>query len=116
MNSLVFTTGTGTPALNLVQGGVNVSFIGGCASSAEAAPYFIKLWWQGANPSQGIPVIGTTAPNIVIPIGTTGQAPFLLHFPLNMGGPCWYAVTKNAAVTDDTALTTGGDVVTLFFN
>lgn len=116
MNSLLFTTTTATPALTLVNGGVNTSFIGGCSSSAEAAAFYLKLWWQGANPSQTIPVIGTTSPNAVIPIPAAGQPPFLLHYPLNMGGPLWYAVTKNAAVTDDTALTTGGDVVTLFFN
>jgi hypothetical protein len=39
-----------------------------------------------------------------------------LNSPLQGGGPLYYAVTKNAADADDTALSTGGDVVTLFLN
>jgi len=115
MNALKFTTGTGTPALTLVNGGMPQSLLGISASSAEAAPYFVKLWWVGMNPSQAIPVIGTTAPTVTIAVGTTGILQEFNH-PLQGGGPLYYAVTKNAADTDDTALSTGGDVVTLFLN
>jgi hypothetical protein len=110
-----FTTGTGTPALTLIGGGVGQSLLGVAATSAEAAAYFIKLWWQGVSPLQTIPVIGTTPPSVTISVGTTGVFQEFNH-PLQGGGPLYYAVTKNAADTDDTALTTGGDVVTLFLN
>jgi hypothetical protein len=116
MNSLKFTTGTGTPALTLVNGGVPTSFRGFTASNAEGATIYLKLWWVGPNPLQSIPTIGTTAPSATLAIPSAGQPVADLNLPLQGGGPLYYAVTKNAGDTDDTALTTGGDVVTLFLN
>jgi hypothetical protein len=108
-----FTTGTGTPAL--LSLGV-VGFIGACASNLETTTtIFLKLWWQ--HDTTTIPVIGTTAPDVTIPIAQTGLAPFALPLSLNMGGgPAWAAVTKLGADTDTTALSTGGEVITLFLN
>jgi hypothetical protein len=108
-----FITGTGTPAL--LPLGV-VGFIGACASNLETTTViFLKLWWQ--HDTATIPVIGTTAPDITIPIPSAGLPPFALPLSLNMGGgPVFAAVTKLGADTDTTALSTGGEVVTLFLN
>jgi hypothetical protein len=104
-----FSTTTATPALASVsQSG---EFWGYSATYAESTSYYVKLWWQGNNNSA--PVIGTTAPNLTIPVGTLGLLT-VFNKPVIMQGPIYYAVTKNAADTDDTALSTGGDVVTLF--
>lgn len=111
MTPLHFTTTNGTPALNLINGGQPVGFMGGSSSNAEAANFFIKLWWQ--KDKTAIPVIGTTAPDLTIQVPSAGLPPFTVLQSLNAGGACWYAATLLAADADTTALA-GGDVVTLF--
>lgn len=110
--ALKFATGTGTPAAALVPGGYS-QLLGIAASSAEAATYYVKLYWQGNAGSNTAPAVGTTIPSLTIPIPTTGQSLIALTQAVNNGGPLWYWVTKNAADTDNTALVTGGDVVNL---
>jgi hypothetical protein len=106
-----FVTTTNIPALTLLKGGQNVDFLGIIATSAEAAgAMFVKLWWGGN--SNTIPVIGVTLPTLTISVPTTGVITSFT-WPFVYAGPCWFAVTKNNAGTDDTALTTGGGVVTL---
>ena len=112
MRTYHFTTGTGTPALNLVSA-TGCAFLGMAATCAEAAAYFVKIWWGGTAAGTELPVIGTTAPNLTIQVPTTGTFQEFNH-PLQGGGPMWVAATKNAGDTDDTALTTGGDVISLF--
>jgi hypothetical protein len=103
-----FTTGTATPAL--VQVGSFTEFWGVVATDAESGAYFIKLWWQGN--ALAVPVLGITPPNLTIPIYTASSG-VVFQRGLVQNGPLWYAVTKNASDTDATALSTGGDVVTL---
>ena len=115
MYTVAFTVLTGTPVLTQL-GAPQVDLYGALASNtASGAEYFLKLWWQGN--SLSTPVIGTTTPSLTIPVGynpiTTAGIEVSWMRPLNMGGPCWYAVTLNAAPNDDTAIATGGDVVTL---
>jgi hypothetical protein len=110
--ALKFTTGTGTPAAALVPGGY-AQLLGIAASNAEAAVYYLKLWWAANSGSTSVPTVGTTIPSLTLPIPTTGQPLTALTQAVNNGGPLWYWVTKNAADTDATALTTGGDVVNL---
>jgi hypothetical protein len=109
-----FTTGTSTPALTLLNGGKNCGVMGAVSNNVETSTtIYLKFWWQKnlANP----PTIGTTAPDLTIPItSAVGLVPFSFYRPVNPGGPCWYAVTKNGGDTDDTALSTGGEVVTIF--
>lgn len=112
MTPFHFTTTTGTPALTAINGGQPVGFSGAGASNAESATIYLKLWWQKNKTT--VPVIGTTSPDLTIQIPSTGLVPFTLIRSLNAGGSCYYAVTANAADTDDTALTSGGDVITLF--
>lgn len=118
------TTGTGTPVATLLQSAS--TFYGVYATNAEAAAYFIKLWWSGtgtapptipggAQPAPTLPVAGTTVPSLTIAIPTSGLIP-ACELPLNLGGQLWYWITKNAADSDDTALTTGGDVVTFVYD
>ena len=113
MRPYQFTTGTATPALTKIQDAV--AFLGYCATNAEAATIFLKLWWAH-NSGTELPVIGTTVPDVVIPIPSAGQPPIEFTHPLQGGGPLWVAVTKNAIYSDDTALTTGGDIITLFLD
>jgi hypothetical protein len=108
-----FSTTTATPALTQLQGEA-VALLGITATSAESAGYFVKIWWAH-NSGTEIPVIGTTAPDLTIEVGTGGICQEFNH-PLQGGGPAWVSVTKNAADTDATALTTGGDVITLFLD
>jgi hypothetical protein len=107
-----FLTGTGTPALTLLKGGQDVSFYGGSATNNETSTtIYLKLWWQGN--TNVAPIIGTTAPTLTIAIPAAGWYA-TSTYPLIMSGPCYYAVTKLQADTDDTALSTGGEAVTLF--
>lgn len=105
-----FTAGTGAPTAT--QMGNWTEFWGATGTSAEA--YFLKIWWQGN--TNTVPVVGTTAPNITIAFPSSPVAILATVFavPVILQGPMYYAVTKNAGDTDATALSTGGDVITLF--
>jgi hypothetical protein len=105
-----FTTGTSAPVLT--QCGNFTEFWGLVGTNAEA--YFVKMYWQG-NTNAAI-VIGTTAPNITIavPASPTAVTDLVFSTPIILLGPMYDTVTKNAPDTDATALSTGGDVVTLF--
>lgn len=105
-----FTTGTGTPVWT--QCGNFSELWGAVGTSAEA--FFLKLYWQGN--TNTVPVVGVTVPNITIlfPSSPTSVPEFTPAKPLQGLGPMFYTVTKNAPDTDATALSTGGDVITLF--
>jgi hypothetical protein len=103
-----FTTGTATPVLTQVG---QYGLCGFSATSAEAANFFLKFWWAH---NAGLPTIGTTAPDVTILVPTTGLVPELFVRSLQGGGALWVAATKLAADSDTTALTAGGDVITLF--
>lgn len=105
-----FTAGTGAPTATLIP--TFTEFYGLTGTSAEA--YFVKIYWQGN--TNVIPVVGTTVPNITIavPASPTGTIGLVFAVPVILQGPMYYTVTKNAGDTDATALSTGGDVITLF--
>jgi hypothetical protein len=103
-----FTTGTSTPTAVLM--GNFTEFWGLVATNAEGAIYFVKIYYQGN--TNTIPVVGTAVPNITIPVETAYPGVIFAR-PVVQQGPMYYAVTKNAADTDATALTSGGDVITL---
>ena len=114
MRAFKVITGTATPALTKL--GDSVSLQGIAASNLETTTtIYVKLWWQDPG-NQTLPVIGTTIPSLTLPVPAAGQPLVVWNQPLNMGGPCWVAVTKLAADTDDTALTTGGEVITLILD
>lgn len=104
-----FIAGTGAPVAALANG---TQFWGFTASNAEGATIFLKLWWQGN--TNTAPVVGTTAATVTLAIPSAGQPIATSIEPIIQQGPLYYAVTKNAADTDTTALSTGGDVITLF--
>jgi len=103
-----FTTGTSAPVWT--QAGSWTSFYGVVATNAESAAYFIKLYWQKDSPTA--PSVGVTVPDLTIPIYTTTLG-VEFHRALVQNGPLWYTVTKNAGDTDATALSSGGDIITL---
>jgi hypothetical protein len=106
-----FTTGTGTPVWT--QAGSFTGLYAITATNAEAATYYIKFFWAGTTPNKSLPpVVGVTVPNLTVPINTTGNGPTYVR-GIVQNGPLWYTVTKNAGDTDATALSTGGDVITL---
>jgi hypothetical protein len=119
-----FTTTTGAVTANLVAGGAASNWYGVIATSAEAATYYLKLYWEGtgtAAPSIGgvqptttLPVPGTNKPHLTIPVPTTGLSSRAAD-AINMGGRMWYWVTANAADTDTTVLTAGGDVISIIY-
>lgn len=105
------TTVVGAPVATLINGASD--FLGINATSAEAAAYFIKLWWSGN--TNVAPTVGTTAPKLTLAVPTTGLN-FHSNFPLNNGGLMYWWATLNAADADATALTAGGSVVTITFD
>lgn len=120
-----FTTGTGAVAAVLLPSAS--TFLGIAAASAEAAAFYVKLWWEGtgtppptvpggAQPATAAPTPGTTVPHITVQVPTTGLLTTLLGVPLNNGGRIWYWITSLKADSDTTALPTGGDVITLIYD
>lgn len=109
MVTIHFTTGTGTPVWT--QCGNFSEFWGAVGTSAEA--FFLKLYWQGN--TNTVPAVGVTVPNITIlfPASPSAVPQCLLEKGLQGLGPMYYTVTKLAPDTDATALSTGGDVITL---
>ncbi len=109
MVNIHFTTGTGTPVWTQV--GSFGSFYGAVGTNAET--FFLKIYWQSS--TNASPVAGTTVPDITIEFPTSPTAVPGIVFPraLVQTGPMFYMVTKNAGDTDATALSTGGDVITL---
>jgi hypothetical protein len=105
-------TTTNAPALAVLKGGQNCDFWGLSATNNETSTtIYLKLWWQGNG--NVVPVLGVTVPTVTIAIPSSGiyesQTVALI-----MPGPLYYAVTKLQADTDQTALSTGGEAITLF--
>jgi hypothetical protein len=59
-------------------------------------------------------VAGTNKPHLTIPVPTAGLSSRAAD-AINMGGRMWYWVTANAADTDTTVLTAGGDVISIIY-
>jgi hypothetical protein len=105
-------TGTGAPALVQPKSNQNCDFWGcACTNNETSTTIYLKIWWQGN--SNTAPVIGVTAPNLTIAIPANGTY-FVQPMALIMPGPMFFAVTKLQADTDATALSTGGEAITLF--
>jgi hypothetical protein len=105
----------GTPVATLLNGPTELYGLSATNSQGTPAIYYVKFYWQGVGaPPPGTsvvnPVVGTTLPQLTIPVPVGGL--FNLSFdPMNNGGPLWYWVTLNALQTDATAIATGGDVL-----
>ncbi len=120
------TTTTGAVAAGLVAGGAASILHGYVSTNAEAANFYVKIWWEGTGtaaptnftggnqPATTIPVAGTTIPSLTIQVNTTGMFS-LSDIRVTNGGRMWFWVTKNAADTDATALPAGGDVITFIY-
>src|SRR6185437_7225638 len=105
------TTTTSTPSLTPIPAGAESPVLYGViATYAESATYFIKFWWQGNNNS--VPVLGTTKPNLTVPISSGGPG-FISQVPIVGQGSLYWAATTNASDTDATALGAGGDVINI---
>lgn len=112
MFAVHFLTTTSAPALTIAKGGQSTTFWGCAATNNETSTtIYLKIWFQGN--TNVAPIIGTTAPTITIAIPAAGTY-FVQPIPVVMPGPLYYAVTKLQADTDATALSTGGEAITLF--
>ena len=120
-----FTTTTGAVTATLLPSAS--IFYGVAATSAEAAAFYIKLWWEGTGTAPpalaggpqaatAAPIAGTTVPHLTLQVLTTGLVMSGLAEPLNMGGRIWYWVTAGAADNNSTVLVAGGDVITFIYD
>jgi hypothetical protein len=120
------TTTTGTVTATLLAGGSASFFYGLCAVSAEAAVWYVKLYWEGtgvqtptaANQQVAttLPSAGTTAASLTIPIPAAGLALATSPVPINNGARIWYWISATPGDGAQTALTTGGDLVTMIYD
>lgn len=103
------------------------TFYGVSATSAEAANFYVKVWWEGtgtapptvpggAQPATTLPTAGTTVPNLVFQVPTTGLPLTVSSEGINNGGRIWYWIAAGAADSSTTALTAGGDNVTFIYD
>ena len=108
-------TTTSAVALAKLAPGINPELFGVIATYAESSTFYVKFWWQGN--SNTAPVLGTTLPNLNVPISSSGPG-FLIGGGAGCGvimqGPLWWAATANAVGTDTTALGAGGDIISFF--
>ena len=112
MFSVHFLTGTSAPAPTLLKGGEPISFYGLSATNNETTTViYLKIFNTGN--TNTVPVLGTSTPALTIAIPANGIY-FSQPWPLALAGASYYAVTKLQADTDATALSTGGEAVTLF--
>jgi hypothetical protein len=121
------TTGTGTVTATLLANGSASTFYGVSALSAEAASFYIKLYWEGtgtapppnvgaSQPATVLPSAGTTIATMTFLVPTTGLPLSATNVPINNGGRIWYWISATAADGAQSALTTGGDLVTLIYD
>jgi hypothetical protein len=117
------TTGTGAVTAQLLAGGSASIFYGLTAVNVEAAATYVKIYWEGNTVSPQalttLPAVATTVPQLTFQIPLTSTSSFSQHFtvPLNNGGRIWYWIS--ATLTDgtaQTALTTGGDLITFIYD
>lgn len=104
---------TSAPALALLSPEQNVELFGVICGYLESATFYVKFFWQGQ--SSTIPVLGTTVPDLTVPISSGGPG-FVLGGTQGVvkRGPLWWAVTANGGTADTTALSTGGEVINFF--
>ena len=120
------TTGTGAVAASLLAGGSASIFYGISAVNLEIAATYVKIWWEGTGtaPSQAgqtttLPNVATTVPQLTFQVPLTSTSSFveISSVPLNNGGRIWYWISATLADgTAQTALTTGGDLITFIYD
>lgn len=106
-----FTTATGAPVATLIP---NMSdLLAVSVGSAEAAAFFVKFYWS--KNTNAAPTVGTTRPDLTIQVPTTGVF-YTPLFALNNGGLVYFWATAAVGDLDTTALTAGGDVLTVTYD
>jgi hypothetical protein len=121
------TTGTGAVVATLLAGGSASIFYGISAVNNETSTtIYVKLYWEGTGTAPGVagsgqstttlPAVATTVPQLTLQIPSTGLI-FISDTALNNGGHIWFWVTSTLADgTAQTALATGGDLITLIYD
>jgi hypothetical protein len=120
------TTGTGAVTATLLAGGSASIFYGITAVNLEAAATYVKIYWEGTGtaPSAGAqstttPAVATTVPQLtfMVPLTSTSSYFAVSDLPLTNGGRIWYWISATVADgASQTALTTGGDLITLIYD
>jgi hypothetical protein len=120
------TTVTTAVTANLLAGGSASIFYGISAVNLETAATYVKIYWEGTGiaPSSGqqttaLPNVATSIPQLtfMVPLSSSSSFFSVTNLPLNNGGRIWYWIS--ATLTDgtaQTALTTGGDLITLIYD
>jgi hypothetical protein len=107
----------GTTNLTLLKSGQNVNLVGVLGVNTAAYEIFVKFYWMSGTLTAIPPVVGTTVPNLTLPIPalgtTTGVANYYWSDGITFGGPCYFAVTKLAADSDTTVVVAGDGLITI---
>lgn len=110
----------GSTNLQQVRNGP-ATFKGLVAVNVAAYEIFVKLYWFVPTASASGPTVGTTSPHLTIAIpalGTTTGGKEVLPADGIGGnaGNLWVAVTKLAADSDTTAVSSGDGIISLLVN
>ena len=121
------TTGTGAVAATLLAGGSASIFYGLSAINNETSTtIYVKLYWEGTGTAPAVPpgsqtattlpAVATTVPQLTLSVPSTGTL-FFNDTPVNNGGRIWYWISSTLADgTAQTALVTGGGLITFFYD
>lgn len=117
------TTGTGAVTAQLLAGGSASVFYGLIGVNNEAAITYVKIYWEGNTVAPqaltSLPAVATTVPQLTIAVPAVIGSQSSVHsgFPINNGGRIWYWISATLADgTAQTALTTGGDLITFIYD
>lgn len=111
-----FTT-LATTNLQQVRQGTGGNIKGFAATNASASVMmYIKLYWFTPTLAVPLPVVGTTIPNLTIPVapGIVGSG-ISQSWPdgITGNGQLWVAVTAGTGLDTDTTVATVGSVISL---
>lgn len=101
---------------------IGAALKGVCLLNTTANEYFVKLYWYRPTVAAPEPVVGTTIPQMTIPVPPFVEAVFglpgntIASWPdgiVGNDGQLWCAVTAVAADSDTTAVAAGQGICTL---
>lgn len=120
-------TSTGAVTATLMGGGSASEFYGLSVFNNEAAPFYIKLYWEGtgvapattpygSQPAVTLPSAGTTVSSMTILVPTAGLTLTIQNVPINNGGRIWFWASVTAADTAQSVLPVGSSQITFVYD
>lgn len=105
--------------LTQVKDGATASLKGYACLNTTAAMIFLKFYWYVPTAAAPAPTVGTTVPDITIPLPalgtTTGGAQQSWPDGLQKAGLLYLAVTNLAADSDATVVAAGSGIISVFY-